>query len=99
MFDFITGTLQAKCMFIMGTISIFITQLHQFNPTSLLFSVFMYLGVTYNANCLAKGGCQVWAWITLIVPIIATILTIANAMSPKPPQQQAAQQPPQGQRG
>ena len=65
---------QSKAILGAGVLSIIITQFFSgFAPVSLITSLVSYIGLAYNANCLVSGGCGIWAWITLCVPLFATI--------------------------
>ena len=65
---------QSKAILGAGVLSIIITQfVSGFAPLPLVTSLISYIGLAYNANCLVGGGCGIWAWVTLTVPLFATI--------------------------
>ena len=73
MIDMLTKSLQSKAILGAGVVSIILTQIASFSVMSLVTSLLSYVALAYNANCLVGGGCVTWAWITLAVPLFATI--------------------------
>ena len=79
---------QSKAILGAGLFSIILTQIAGYQSaltlgsriTTALTSLISYIGLAYNANCLVGGGCSIWAWVTLAVPLFATILYIVATL-------------------
>jgi hypothetical protein len=88
MLDMIYKTTQSKAILGAGLFSILLTQIAGYQSaltlgarvTAALTSLISYIGLAYNANCLVSGGCGLWAWVTLSVPLFATILYIVSTL-------------------
>lgn len=44
------------------------------NYVDVIFQIFGFLLLAYNANCLVVGGCGGWSWLTATVPILLAVL-------------------------
>ena len=77
--DLFTSTLQSKVILGVGALATLIKLITHFSVQTLLFSLCSYGGLAFNAGCLTRGGCGTWAWITLIIPVISTVLYIVSA--------------------
>lgn len=79
---------QSKAILGAGLFSIVLTQIAGSQSsltlgsrlTAAITSLISYIGLAYNANCLVGGGCGIWAWVTLSVPLFATILYIVATL-------------------
>lgn len=69
MFD----TVQSKVMLALAVPVIILSQREQFSMTKLFTHIFVYLSLAYNADCLVVGNCKLWAWGSLLFPLIQTI--------------------------
>lgn len=80
---------QAKSMMMLAIPAIIVSQLYNFNTYSLGMQILMYFFVAYNAECLVEGDCKLWAWISVSIPILYSVLYIffgnQLSLSPVPP--------------
>lgn len=66
----------ARMMMYLAIPVVLMTQYTQFNTTSILIQALTYMGIAYNAECLVEGGCDMWAWSSVLLPIIYSLLFI-----------------------
>jgi len=61
-------------------IAIPVILLSQFGHPSLMgliSQILVYGMIAYNAECLSEGGCELWAWSSIALPVIYSILYIS----------------------
>lgn len=48
------------------------------HPSTLGFitQILMYGIIAYNAECLNEGGCEMWSWMSIVLPIVYSVLYI-----------------------
>ena len=66
----------AKAMMYLAIPVIIITQYAKFNAFNIITQLLVYLAIAYNAECLVEGGCGVWAWLSVALPILYSLLYI-----------------------
>lgn len=66
----------AKIMMYLAIPVVLVTQFYNFNTLSILTQFLVYLTIAYNAECLVEGGCDLWAWLSVALPILYSILYI-----------------------
>lgn len=64
---------QSKIMIGLAIPVIVLSQKRQFDMTTLLTQLILFLALAYNTDCLVNGRCNVWAWGTLLFPIVMVI--------------------------
>ena len=69
-------SLQAKLIMAMALPVIFMTQRKRFDTLIFVTQLLIYLGVAYNADCLVEGGCGMWSWMSISVPLLYSILYV-----------------------
>lgn len=55
---------------------ILVTQYARFSSLNIVMQALVYMAIAYNAECLAEGGCDLWAWLSVALPIIYSLLFI-----------------------
>jgi hypothetical protein len=43
--------------------------------------LFAAVAMAFNATCLVNGDCSIWAWITVIIPILAAVYHIYSTVT------------------
>jgi hypothetical protein len=66
----------ARMMIYLAIPVILVTQFTEFNSTSIFIQALTYAGIAYNAECLVEGGCDIWAWVSVLLPIVYSLLFI-----------------------
>ena len=79
MLGFLVGSMQSKVMIGVSMLALIVTQVMNFSLAGLVGHMIMTVGLAYNATCLSMGGCNIWSWVTLAVPILLAILSIVSA--------------------
>jgi hypothetical protein len=69
-----TISMQSKVILIIAIPFIILSQMIQFNLYSLVLNSITFGFIAYNANCLVYGNCEIWAWISILFPIIVSLL-------------------------
>ena len=55
---------------------ILVTQYGEFSSLNIVTQALVYMAISYNAECLVEGGCDLWAWLSVGLPIIYSLLYI-----------------------
>lgn len=55
---------------------IFLSQFVHPTPLGFLTQILMYGLIAYNAECLSEGGCEMWSWVSIGLPVLYSILYI-----------------------
>jgi len=78
---------QSKVMLFLGLPVIFLTQMQAFDITKLLTQLILFVALAYNTDCLVEGRCRIWAWLTILFPLIMVIgyLFFSQPLSIPPP--------------
>ena len=83
------NSLQARIIIFMALPVVFITQRSRFNSWAMVVQLLVYLGIAYNAECLVEGGCGMWSWVSISLPLLYSILYIFFSqqlrLKPRPP--------------
>lgn len=66
----------AKVMMYLAIPVVIVTQYAKFNSLSIVTQALVYMAIAYNAECLVEGGCDLWAWLSVALPIIYSLLFI-----------------------
>jgi uncharacterized membrane protein len=66
-------SVQSKAMLFMALPVIVLTQMKKFDITQLFTHLILFLALAYNTDCLVEGRCRIWAWVSLIFPLIMVI--------------------------
>jgi hypothetical protein len=66
-------SVQSKVLLALAFPVIFLSQKEQFSMTTLLTQLIIYISLAYNADCLVTGRCKLWAWGSILFPLIQTI--------------------------
>lgn len=66
----------AKIMLYLAIPVILVTQFARFNSLNIITQALAYIVIAYNAECLVGGGCDLWAWISVALPILYSLLFI-----------------------
>lgn len=79
----------AKVMMYLAIPVILVSQYSQFSSLNIITQTLVYMTIAYNAECLVEGGCDLWSWISVALPIIYSLLFIffgsQLGLEPKPP--------------
>jgi len=66
----------AKVMMYLAIPVVIVTQYAKFNSLSIVTQALVYMAIAYNAECLVEGGCDLWAWLSVALPIIYSLMFI-----------------------
>lgn len=66
----------AQIMMYLAVPVILVTQYAKFSSLNIVMQALVYLMIAYNAECLVEGGCDLWAWLSVGLPIIYSLLFI-----------------------
>lgn len=66
----------AKAMIYLAIPVILVTQYGKFSSLNIITQALVYMAIAYNAECLVEGGCDLWAWGSVALPIIYSLLFI-----------------------
>lgn len=69
-------SLPAQIMIYLAIPVIIVNQYTEFNTFNVVMQVLVYLTIAYNAECLVEGGCDLWAWLSVALPIIYSLMFI-----------------------
>ena len=64
---------QSRVILLLALGVIILSQREQFNMLKLFTQILLYLALAYNAECLVNGKCNVWAWLSVIFPLVSAI--------------------------
>jgi len=64
---------QAKVVLALALPVIILSQREKFSIVTLLTQLILYVSLAYNAECLVTGRCGLWAWGSILFPLIQTI--------------------------
>jgi hypothetical protein len=64
---------QSKVVLALALPVIILSQRAKFSMVTLLTQMILYLSLAYNADCLVTGRCNLWAWGSILFPLIQTI--------------------------
>ena len=67
---------QAKVMMYLAIPVILVTQYAKFNSFNIVIQSLVYMAIAYNAECMVEGGCGMWAWLSVSLPILYSLLYI-----------------------
>lgn len=81
---------QARAILLLAVPVVFVTQTYGgFNTYTLITQILTYVFVAFNAECLVSGGCNMWSWLSVSVPLLYSVLYIFFArqlrLRPSPP--------------
>jgi len=76
MFAQLFYTKPAKAMMYISIPVILVTQYYNFNVTNIILQSLIYMAIAYNAECMIEGGCDMWAWLSIIVPILYSLMYV-----------------------
>lgn len=66
-------SLQSKVILGLAVPVVILTQRQSFDMVKMLTQILLYLALAYNAECLVTGRCKIWAWLSILFPLIQTI--------------------------
>ena len=69
-------TLQSQIVLGLSIPVVILTQRDTFSLIGLLSQILVYATIAYNADCLVKGNCQTWSWISVAFPILYSVMYI-----------------------
>ena len=55
---------------------ILVSQYSRFSALGIVIQSLVYMAIAYNAECLVEGGCDLWAWISVALPILYSLVYI-----------------------
>lgn len=64
---------QSKVVLALALPVIILSQREKFSMVKLLTQLILYVSLAYNADCLVNGRCSLWAWGSILFPLIQTI--------------------------
>lgn len=64
---------QSKVVLALALPVIILSQREKFSMVKLLTQLILYVSLAYNADCLVNGRCKMWAWGSILFPLIQTI--------------------------
>ena len=66
----------ARTMMMMAVPVILVTQYARFSSYNIISQALVYMAIAYNAECLNEGGCKLWSWISVLLPIVYSLMDI-----------------------
>ena len=79
----------ARMMMYLAIPVILVSQYGKFSSLNIIVQGLVYMTIAYNAECLVEGGCDLWSWMSVALPIIYSLLYIffgnQLGLEPKPP--------------
>jgi len=69
-------TLQSQIVLGLSIPVVILTQRDTFSLIGLLSQIIVYATIAYNADCLVKGNCQTWSWLSVAFPILYSVMYI-----------------------
>ena len=64
---------QSKLVLALAVPVILLSQREKFSMVNLLTQLILYVSLAYNADCLVTGRCKMWAWGSILFPLIQTV--------------------------
>lgn len=68
---------QARLMVYIAIPVILLSQFGYPSLFGLISQIFIYGMIAYNAECLSEGGCEIWSWSSIALPVFYSILYIS----------------------
>jgi Ca2+/Na+ antiporter len=72
----IFGSNQAKLLAVVSAIALLVSQYGKIRPLIILSALIFLCLTAFNVTCLVKGGCNIWAWLQIIIPVALLTLDI-----------------------
>lgn len=82
--DSLISTRQGQVILGVGTIATIVSMFITPSIMIFIFSILTYASLAFNATCLARGGCNTWSWMTIVIPVIVTVIHTYIALRPTP---------------
>ena len=68
---------QARLMVYIAIPVILLSQFGHPSLFGLISQILIYGMIAYNAECLSEGGCELWAWSSIALPVFYSIIYIS----------------------
>ncbi len=69
-------TIQSQIVLGLAIPVVILTQRDNFSILGLMSQLIVYLAIAYNSDCLIKGNCDSWSWLSVVFPILYSVMYI-----------------------
>ena len=64
---------QSKVLLFFAVPVVILTQMQHYDIVKLFTQLLLFAALIYNTDCLVVGNCNIWAWLSLVFPVIVII--------------------------
>lgn len=91
--DNLVGSTQGKAIIVLALVGLVLGAMKYGLTTGAILATLIVSGlIAFNATCLVKGGCNIWSWITVSLPLLLMVIAIVGMTRDEPKKVEEVQQ-------